>query len=320
MRHLKSWFLVHKAIEARNHAIRSIDFRKFDLSNLPMDIVGSPNAVEDYTSKLCVYFNDTDPSIYHQYLISTKVKLASNLLLYKIVMLRYEDMFRHLKSLYDEKESRSGAGFYFQLIGRIALTERPSFVVRDLNLYKDLPRSRKHESLFTMRLELGTVAPPEHDLLSRVMDLAHSTFQLTQFPSTDGEADQPQSIDDIIAACDAEVHSTDAVRSRWLYYTSSNFANIDAFDGKNRGYQFTVSSTHKMRTAQMIPFLDAVGATRENPFHLFLAVPDYIFPSVTTTQTLEGTKKNPLTDAIRADIDARVRQYIIRIPSVLRPQ
>eukprot|EP00993_Chasmostoma_nieuportense_P003982 NODE_466_length_2193_cov_48.106486_g430_i0.p1 GENE.NODE_466_length_2193_cov_48.106486_g430_i0~~NODE_466_length_2193_cov_48.106486_g430_i0.p1 ORF type:complete len:645 (-),score=141.67 NODE_466_length_2193_cov_48.106486_g430_i0:115-2049(-) len=90
-----------------------------------------------------------------------------------------------------------------------------------------------------------------------------------------------------------------------LHTRCGNFPLLDAADGKNRGFNFTVSAKHKLPTANMVKsFRSELRLASHTPFHLIYVVPPHVYPSFQPAGLaafLNGTPytKHPSTAALR---------------------
>jgi len=105
--------------------------------------------------------------------------------------------------------------------------------------------------------------------------------------------------------------------TRTLLYSEVNVPNVDAFDQRNRGYQFSVGTRHEIDVASMYTMLIDRGCNAKNPFHLFLAVPQDIFDECIHAVALNTDNVPPPTNDQRAFVNGAVHQYVISIPKCI---
>eukprot|EP00598_Pedospumella_elongata_P009229 CAMPEP_0185002044 /NCGR_PEP_ID=MMETSP1098-20130426/72756_1 /TAXON_ID=89044 /ORGANISM="Spumella elongata, Strain CCAP 955/1" /LENGTH=440 /DNA_ID=CAMNT_0027529461 /DNA_START=240 /DNA_END=1562 /DNA_ORIENTATION=- len=314
VRALQSWHTLLAAIDVRNEAIARIEnFKVFNLANLSLLIAsGRQETVDHYTSKLCSYRNNADPNNYLTYHYKFNVEINSWGTLVAICRTHYKAMYEHMTSLLEQNRADE-AGFYFELLGRTALTMCTVMVARDLRFVGNpLVLVRRHQYLRRLRLPLGRIAPPSVNLLADVLELPLAApADLEPFPAnTTTRTAGKRALDDCIPVL---AHEPPVPTERDLLSTEGNIP-VKAFDKRNRGFQFTVDKTRNMEFTPMETLLNGLGCSAEQPLHLFLAVPQEIFDSWVHTQSLVKTTGPPLTPENRAFINNRVHQYVIRIP------
>lgn len=231
-------------------------------------------------------------------------------------------MYAHMESLLAGGLNKE-AEYYFQLLGRTALTRCTVMVARDLNFTgKVTAKAKKHQYLRRLDLPLGRIAPVA-DLLATAAALpAPSTGEigLTHWVS---HGPGVKTATATKRAHEASTHVSlppplSMPVQRTLWYSEEYFPNVNAFDQRNRGYQFTLNSTPHIQYTPMVSMLNTLDCTPVMPFHLFLAVPQDSFDKWLSAQEVQKSDLSVLTDADKAFIATPVRQYVVRILKVLR--
>lgn len=315
MRALQCWSTLLAALVARDEAIAKVcNFKVFNIANLSRLIAtGAPGSVDYYTSKLCSYRNNADPSNYSAYHHRVEVVINSPGTLVAICRVHYSAMYQHMMYLMAQN-NLADAKFYCALLGRIVLTTCKVMVVRDL-LFVGNPKADQKRSRYLRQLTvpIGRIAPPRANLLAAVAELPVGGSGVTPF-----EADVRT-----VFSAEKRVHDSNldvqypppppVPVTRTLLYSGANTPNVDAFDQRNRGYQFSVKTRCEIEVSSMVTMLNNLGCNAENPFHLFLAVPQDIFEDCINAQALY-TDVPPPTGEDSAFVNAAVLQYVIRLP------
>lgn len=316
-----NWAILIDAIKDRDTAIKQIDFNDFNLYDREKVLDSNSNCLS-YSSKLCAYSNVCNPADYVAYGMGLKVELVSEATLHMICKTRYNRMYAHMISRLSEggEGVRAEAGYYFQLIALTALTQLTEFVVRDVNFPIPLPSAaiRRNQYLYRFTVGLGRISPSRQDVITEITNCAAvNNNGLAAFnPAVSSTSAAAKRSHDLAFPVGGAPVVAGPV-NRTLFYAPAGYANIDAFDAVNRGYQFTISGSHSIQYDAMRTFLTSIHASAQNPFHLFVGVPQDIFDSWISPQTLSKANPPPLTAANRTYINNRVRQYVIRIPNTL---
>ncbi len=314
------------ALTARDEAIGKVNnFRTFNLANLSLLLVtGAPGTVDFYTSKLCSYRNDADPSDYDDYHHRAEVVINSPGTLVAICRVHYNVMYAHMVYLLAENMQEE-AKVYCALLGRIALTTCAVMVVRDLR-FNGTPNAdqRRTRYLRQLTLPMGQIAPPCADLLVASAALPAGGSGVTPFPAAvrsafAASAANKRARDDSVQAQFPSLPVLPGPVTRTLLYSEVNVLNVDAFDQRNRGYQFSVKTRREIDVASMYTMLIDRGCNAENPFHLFLAVPQDIFDDCIHAVALNTDNVPPPTHdkptiGQRTYVNSAVHQYVLRIP------
>jgi len=98
-----------------------------------------------------------------------------------------------------------------------------------------------------------------------------------------------------------------------LWSTQSSFPVVDCVDARDRAYQFTVALEHPIALASLRRFLDRIGATPEQPLHLYFCVPEVHFDKWVKEQKFKDAKGVPQEDD---EVKKRLKQYALCLPAI----
>lgn len=113
--------------------------------------------------------------------------------------------------------------------------------------------------------------------------------------------------------CTLPSAGTTSSRRTAMVSTDKRFPNIDMADASDRGYNFTVSTTHAIAAESMVAMLEATGASPAHKFLLVWCVPACIFMKFAPgPQALKANRIK--VDDQQSD---RLEQWVLCLPSAL---
>jgi hypothetical protein len=293
------------------------DFDKFSYLREAKNLSTSDPDTRYYANTLLTYHNTTDPrEDEFNYEAGTEVRAISPGTLLCIGWERYHAMYAHMTELIAEETypSTKRAVNFFEILARAALAEIPILIVRDLNAAAAAkPATRKSAFLYHLHLDRAAVVPVA-DTEGRLLSLPGGDSGLQALPS--GLLTAIKRTQAMIDAVEMPEYPRTRPATRQLYYSEATCPVLHAFDQRNRGYRFTLSESHVIQYTPVVALLDRLGCSPEQPFHLFLAVPQGRFDTWTRLPTLVRSEAGAvdLTAEEVAAFYERVRVYVVRIP------
>lgn len=282
------------------------------------------NDERGYREELCAYHNDSDPVEYDTYHHGVQVTFVAPGTLAAICRMRYNLLYSHVESEIDSEGRTSRKAISdFHLLARTALSECPQLVIRNLQYAPANPRAhysvKRHVSLrrldYTERAKV-TVLPTAELLATVAKELPSGEPGVSEWESL-----QPLTTQNAIISVNESVYATrfDPPRplNRSFLCADDIYGQVDGFDQRNRGYKFTLHPPYELQYTLLMEFLTQIGASPENPFHFFFAVPQENFDKWTAPLSVVKSELPEITCENQAFIAASLRQYVVCIPKSL---
>ena len=261
---------------------RMIMYRKHPRLLLATDV----EQVSVYSSKLFAYHNNVDPGNYaaHSAPNATIALPMSEAIILRIAENYYRVLMNKVKSKVAEK-NEAEAGYVLEVAGRLALFHGGHFKVRRYGRILGLPVPVPEDIDFV--ITPATRCEARNDLAVAWTALPRCPGPASVAPRVTPAA--PVAVlgggEGVQAGGGGDVNAGAPPMRHMLYPGPAldHFANVDVIDYCDRGYNFTVSPAHTIKFDAMVEQLDAninsIEFNGGHKFHLFLAVPEWIFKS-----------------------------------------